>query len=87
MNYVAQAFGWAGFALLQVFYMPQTIRMLKTKDVTGLSLMAWVILWLGLFCYVLYSIAQRDLIFILGNTAGLAQTSLQIGLILKYKNG
>ena len=87
MSYIVQVFGWVGFVLLQVFYMPQTIRMLKTRDVTGLSLMAWIILWLGLFSYVLYSIAQRDLIFILGNTAGLAQTSLQIGLILKYRNG
>lgn len=87
MNYIAQSFGWAGFALLQIFYMPQTIRMLKTKDVTGLSLMAWIILWLGLFSYVVYSIAIRDIIFIVGNSAGLAQTSLQIGLILKYKNG
>jgi len=66
--------------------MPQTIRMMRTRDVTGLSLMAWSILWLGLFCYVLYSIARRDLIFIVGNMAGLVQTSLQIGLILKYRS-
>ena len=87
MSYITQSFGWVGFVLLQVFYMPQTIRMLKTKDVTGLSLMAWIILWLGLLSYVVYSIARRDIIFILGNLAGLVQTSLQIGLILKYKNG
>ncbi len=86
MNYIAQSFGWVGFVLLQIFYMPQTIRMLKTRDVSGLSLVAWIILWLGLFFYVVYSIARRDIIFIAGNMAGLAQTSLQIGLILKYKN-
>ena len=81
-----QVFGWVGFVLFQIFYMPQTIRMMRTRDVTGLSLMAWSILWLGLFCYVLYSIARRDLIFIVGNMAGLVQTSLQIGLILKYRS-
>ena len=81
-----QTIGWVGFVLLQVFYMPQTIRMLRTRDVTGISLMAWVILWLGLFCYILYSIARRDPVFVAGNMAGLAQTSLQIGLILKYRN-
>ena len=80
-----QAFGWVGFALLQIFYIPQTVRILRTRNVTGLSLMAWVILWLGLFCYVLYSIVRRDVVFIAGNAAGLIQTSLQIGLILKYR--
>ncbi len=45
-----QILGWLGFALMQVFFLPQTLKILKTKRVTGLSLPAWLILWLGFIC-------------------------------------
>lgn len=80
-----QIFGWIGFILMQVFFVPQTLKILQTKEVTGLSLPAWVVLWLGFLSYVTYSIAVMDVVFIAGNTMGLLQTTLQIGLILKYR--
>ena len=78
-------FGWLGFALLQVFYVPQTVKMLRTRNVEGLSLTAWGILFVGLVSYVIYSFWIRDIVFIAGNIAGVIQTLLQIGLILKYR--
>lgn len=80
-----QIFGWLGFAFFQIFYLPQTVRMLRTKNVEGLSLTAWLVLWSGLFSYVLYSVYVHDVIFVLGNLTGLLQTSLQISLILLYR--
>ena len=82
---MAQVFGWLGFSLFIVFYAPQTIRMVRTRDVSGLSLSAWVILWFGLLAYVVYSILLHNVVFIAGNAVGLAQTSVQLGLILKYR--
>ncbi|MBI4295158.1 MAG: hypothetical protein HY669_03220 [Chloroflexi bacterium] len=83
---MAQVFGWLGFSLFLIFYAPQTIKMLKTRDVRGLSVSAWVILWLGLFSYLVYSIALRNVVFTAGNAIGLAQASLQLVLILRYRN-
>ncbi|MBI2909251.1 MAG: hypothetical protein HYX92_16525 [Chloroflexi bacterium] len=80
-----QIFGWLGFITMQIFFLPQTAKILRTRDVTGLSLPAWVILWLGFAFYVTYSLAIMDVVFIVGNTMGLLQTSLQIGLILRYR--
>ena len=80
-----QAIGWVGFALFQVFYVPQTVKILRTRQVVGLSLLAWTILWLGMLCYVIYSAQIGDLVFMVGNGVGLAQTSLQLGLILRYR--
>lgn len=77
--------GWLGFALVQVFYVPQVIKIVRTRDVSGLSLSAWVILWLGLFFYLIYSVFQRDPVFIAGNAIGVVQSSLMIGLLLKYR--
>ena len=83
---MTQVFGWLGFSLFLVFYAPQTIRMLRTKDVSGLSLSAWVILWLALLSYLVYSIAIKNVVFTAGNGIGLFQASVQLGLILKYRN-
>jgi MtN3 and saliva related transmembrane protein len=80
-----ELFGWLGLGLIQVFYVPQIIKTFKTRDVRGLSLSAWIILWSGLFCYLIYSITRRDPVFITGQGIGLLQTSLLIGLILKFR--
>jgi len=79
-------FGWLGFALIQLFYVPQVVKSLKTREVTGLSLSAWLILWTGLFFYLIYSILRRDPVFITGNSLGLLQAGFQIGLILRFRN-
>ncbi len=80
-----QIFGWLGFVTMQIFFVPQTMKILRTRDVSGLSLPAWVLLWLGFAFYVTYSVAVNDVVFIVGNAMALLQTSLQIGLILKYR--
>ena len=80
-----QTFGWIGFVLFQAFYFPQTLRMLRTRDVGGLSLYAWALLWTALACNVIYAAYISDVVFLAGSAAGLAQTSLQIGLMLLFR--
>ena len=77
--------GWVGFALIQTFYLPQTIKILKSHDVSGLALPSWFILAVALLCYLVYSISINDPVFIAGNALGALQAVLMIGLILKYK--
>ena len=76
--------GWAGFALTQSFYLPQTIKILRNRDVSGLSLPSWFILAIALFCLLLYSIHRHDLVFIAGNGLGMTQSLFMISLILWY---
>jgi len=78
--------GWLGFGLIQLFYIPQIIRTLRTRDVSGLSLFSWVVLWLGLLGYLVYSTWRRDPVFMAGNAIGLLQTSFQLGLIWRYRS-
>ncbi len=77
--------GWAGFALTQVFYMPQIIKIIRSHDVSGLALPSWFILATALFCYFIYSIWRHDLVFTVGNAAGTTQSLLMIALILWYR--
>ena len=80
-----QVIGWIGLGLVQTFYLPQTIKIIRTKEVIGLSLLSWVILWVGLFFYLVYSIYVGDIVFTVGNAAGVLQSTLVIWLILRYR--
>ncbi|OGO02559.1 MAG: hypothetical protein A2Y59_02245 [Chloroflexi bacterium RBG_13_52_14] len=77
--------GWVGFALIQTFYLPQTVKILRSHDVSGLALPSWFILAVALLCYLVYSISRHDPVFIAGNALGALQAVLMIGLILKYR--
>jgi MtN3 and saliva related transmembrane protein len=77
--------GWAGFALTQIFYIPQIIKILRNRDVSGLALPSWFILTIALFSYLIYSIWRHDLVFTVGNAAGMVQSLSMIILILKYR--
>jgi len=77
--------GWAGFALTQIFYIPQIIKILRNRDVSGLALPSWFILTIALLSYLIYSIWRHDLVFTVGNAAGMVQSLSMIILILKYR--
>jgi len=77
--------GWAGFALTQIFYVPQIIKILRNHDVSGLALPSWLILTIALLSYLIYSIWKHDLIFTVGNAAGMIQSLSMVALILKYR--
>jgi MtN3 and saliva related transmembrane protein len=80
-----QVLGWIALGLVQTFYLPQTIKIIRTKEVAGLSLSSWVILWLGLLFYLVYSIYVGNMVFTVGNAAGVFQSTLVIGLVLRYR--
>jgi MtN3 and saliva related transmembrane protein len=80
-----ETIGWLGFGLIQLFYIPQIIRTVRTRDVKGLSLFSWVVLWLGLLGYLVYSVWRHDPVFMAGNAIGLLQSSLQVILIWRYR--
>jgi uncharacterized protein with PQ loop repeat len=77
--------GWAGFALTQIFYIPQIIKILRSHDVSGLALPSWFILAIALLCYLIYSVWRHDLVFTVGNAAGMVQSLLMIVLMLRYR--
>jgi uncharacterized protein with PQ loop repeat len=77
--------GWAGFALTQIFYIPQIFKIIRHHDVSGLALPSWFILMIALLCYLIYSIWRHDLVFTVGNAAGMVQSLSMIALIMKYR--
>ncbi|MBE7520174.1 MAG: hypothetical protein HS107_13130 [Thermoflexaceae bacterium] len=64
------AIGWIAVVLTQVFYIPNTVRILRTRDVRGYSLFGWLLLFLGLVCFLVYFTAHGDPVGIVANVCG-----------------
>jgi lipid-A-disaccharide synthase-like uncharacterized protein len=68
--------GWVAIVLTQVFYVPNTIRIIRTRDVQGYSLFAWLLLTAGIGCYLVYFAARGDVIGIVANACGVSGAAL-----------
>lgn len=62
--------GWAALVMTQVFWIPNISRILRTRDVEGYSLAAWLIMVAGLSCWLFYFAAKGDLVGIVANISG-----------------
>ena len=68
--------GWVATVLTQTFYVPNTVRILRTRNVEGYSLFGWSLLCLGLACYLVYFISQGDPVGIVANACGVTGSAL-----------
>jgi lipid-A-disaccharide synthase-like uncharacterized protein len=65
-----EGIGWLAVVLTQVFYIPNTVRILRTRDVRGYSFFGWSLLTGGLACYFIYFSFAGDPIGIVANICG-----------------
>lgn len=75
------AVGWVAVVLTQVFYIPNTLKILRTHDVQGYSLPAWTMLFIGLGCYLAYFASRGDLVGVVANVCGMAGSGLTLSCI------
>lgn len=66
-------------------FLPQALKIIKTKETGGISLMMYVLLECGLFLWLVYGILIKNLPLMLAN--GVALLFSSIVLILKIKYG
>jgi uncharacterized protein with PQ loop repeat len=78
--------GWVAVVLTQVFYVPNTARILRTREVGGYSLPGWAMLTAGLACYLVYFAAQGDIIGVIANICGIAGAGLTTFCIWRWRN-
>jgi uncharacterized protein with PQ loop repeat len=62
--------GWAALVMTQVFWIPNIARILRTRDVEGYSLFAWLIMVGGLTGWLIYFSAKGDVVGIVANISG-----------------
>ena len=66
-------------------YVPQAIKIIKTKDTKSLSLIMYVIMTIGIVLWLSYGILLKDLPIIIANTVTLIFAGIILVLKIKYR--
>lgn len=77
--------GWVALVLTQVFWIPNIARIVRTRDVAGYSLLAWVIMVAGLSCWLVYFAARGDMVGVVANVCGVTGAGLTTLFIWMWK--
>jgi uncharacterized protein with PQ loop repeat len=77
--------GWVALVLTQVFWIPNIRRIVRTRDVAGYSLFAWLIMVCGLSCWLVYFAVQGDMVGVVANVFGVAGSGLTTALIWAWR--
>jgi MtN3 and saliva related transmembrane protein len=77
--------GWVALVLTQVFWIPNIARIVRTREVDGYSLLAWVIMVAGLSCWLVYFTARGDLVGIVANICGVTGAGLTTVLVWLWR--
>lgn len=74
-------------AILTMFgFVPQVLKMYKTKSVNDISIVALMQFSIGVFLWALYGFYLKDVIIIMANTISLLTLFVALVLYFKYKN-
>ncbi len=79
--------GWVAVVLTQVFWIPNITKIVRTRDVQGYSLGAWLIMLTGLSCWLAYFVARGDVVGIVANISGVTGAGITTGLIWWWGRG
>ena len=77
--------GLAAATCTTLSFVPQAVKIIKTKHAKDLSLPMYSILAAGIFLWLVYGILIKDLPIILANAIALLFTSTILVLKIKYK--
>ena len=83
MNFVL--FGYFAVFFTIVSFLPQAIKTLKTRNVEGLSLLTYLLLFLGSLSWFLYGNYLNDIPLVATNSMTTILTGLILFLIVKEK--
>ncbi len=84
MNYF-EIIGFLAAILTTVAFFPQVIKVYKTKDTKSISLTMYIILSIGLLCWLIYSVYLSSFPMILANTITLVFTIYILFKKIKHK--
>lgn len=65
-------------------FVPQALKTIKTKDVSGLSFGMYTVFTLGIICWLLYGIFLKDVAIILANSVTIVFVLIILFYVIKY---
>lgn len=84
MNYF-EIIGFLAAIITTVAFFPQVIKVYKTKDTKSISLTMYIILSIGLLCWLIYGVYLSSFPMILANTITLVFTIYILFKKIKHK--
>ncbi len=79
------AIGLVAATCTTISFLPQAVKIIKTKHTTDLSLDMYSILTMGIFLWVVYGILIKDLPIVIANTISLVFAGTILILKIRYK--
>lgn len=78
-------FGSIGGVLTTMAFVPQVVKVLKTKDTSSLSLGMYTMQIIGVFLWLIHGIMIRDIALVLANSITFCLSMIILVCKLKYK--
>ncbi len=66
-------------------FIPQVFKILKTRDVSGISLVMYVAFTLGVMLWCIYGISNGQIAIVAANGITLALASVILGMKIRYR--
>ncbi len=82
---IIEIIGFAAALCTTLSYVPQAIKTIKTKNTGDLSLVMYIILNMGIFCWLLYGFLIWSIPIIAANIITIMLTFTILMLKIKYK--
>jgi len=77
--------GLAAATLTTIAYIPQAIKIIRTKHTKDLSLLMYIVLTIGIVLWLVYGLMLSSLPIILANIVTVTLTSIILALKIRYK--
>ncbi len=68
-----------------ISFLPQTIKTIKTKDTSGLSLSMYVLFFIGILCWFIYGLIITNYPLLIANGITIVLAGIILSMKLKYK--
>lgn len=86
MDLLCQAVGSTAAILTMFGFLPQVLKMFKTRSVKDVSFLTILQTDIGVLFWIIYGIYRRDAILIIANVVSFMIVSTALGLYIKYRD-
>lgn len=71
--------------MMALAYIPQQIKIIRVRSSRGVSLSMYLMVFVAMVIYEVYAVSVREPVFMVTNSASLAQVSLMLFLIWRFR--
>lgn len=84
MNWI-EILGYFAAFCTTISFLPQTIKTIKTRDTSGLSLSMYLLFFVGVTCWFAYGVIISNYPLLIANGITVVLAGIILGMKIKYK--